>query len=43
MLLLLPDLPHAMGAFLDHLDRANETARPKQTKEFLAKIREAPG
>jgi hypothetical protein len=38
-----PELPHALEAFLEHLARSNDKARPKQIEEFSKQLRPVPG
>ena len=38
----LPDLPHALPVFLEHLQRRNEKTRPKQTELIWKEVRLEP-
>lgn len=39
----LHEIPRALEAFLDHLDRPNEMSRPKQIELFQRRLRSEPG
>jgi hypothetical protein len=40
--LALPDLPHVLHAFLEHIGRRNGKKRPKQTELFLREVQPEP-
>jgi len=39
MFLPLRELPHALEAFLRHLERSKDKAEPKQLEKFLGELR----
>jgi hypothetical protein len=39
----LHEIPAALGAFVEHLGRANEKTRPKQIELFQSELRPGPG
>jgi hypothetical protein len=39
----LHEIPEILGAFLEHIRRANEKTRPKQIERFQGELRPGPG